>query len=173
MPLRQWLQNLVILVFVVVFLETMLPKSSIRGFVQLVIGLVLIAAMLEPMLALTGLSINWELPASGRLESVSLEAGLSLRQRALARLRGDYVSRLNDQAAAFLAMTPGVEDATVQAELSEGRIDRVIVWLQLMPGERQEAWTEKVVPFIAQFYGLSHGAVDVQYREGGSNGAAR
>ena len=61
----------------------------------------------------------------------------------------------------------------MQAELSEGRIDRVIVWLQLMPGERQEAWTEKVVPFIAQFYGLSHGAVDVQYREGGSNGAAR
>ena len=46
------------------FLETMLPKSSIRGFVQLVIGLVLIAAILEPMLALTGLSINWELPAS-------------------------------------------------------------------------------------------------------------
>jgi hypothetical protein len=174
MPLRQWLQNLIILVFVVVFLEALLPKNSVRGFVQLVIGLVLIAAILEPMLALTGLRINWELPTiGGERESVPLEAGLNLRQGALARLTGDYVSRLNDQAGAFLALTPGVEDATVQALLSEGRIDRVIVDLQLIPGEKQDAWDEKVIPFIAQFYGLGHGAVEVHYREGGSSGTSR
>jgi stage III sporulation protein AF len=62
MPLRQWLQNLIILVFVVVFLEALLPKNSVRGFVQLVIGLVLIAAILEPMLALTGLRIIGSCP---------------------------------------------------------------------------------------------------------------
>ncbi len=172
--MRQWLQNLIILVFLVVFLETLLPKNSIRGFVQLLIGLVLIAAILEPMLALTGLRIDWELPAdAGQRGSVPLEAGLSLRQRALARLRGDYVARLNDQAAALLALTPGIEEAAVQAVLSDGRIDRVIVELQLMPGERQEAWDERITPFIAQFYGLSQGAVHVQYREGGSSGTSR
>ena len=137
--MRQWLQNLIILVFLVVFLETLLPKNSIRGFVQLLIGLVLIAAILEPMLALTGLRIDWELPAgAGQRGSVPLEAGLSLRQRALARLRGDYVARLNDQAAALLADWDRRSGS--QAVLSDGRIDRVIVELQLMPGERQEAW---------------------------------
>ena len=115
----------------------MLLRAVFAVSVQsLVIDLVLIAAILEPS-GLNGAEHSiGSRRASGRLESVYLEAGLS-QASVFARLRGDYVSRLNDRGG-LSAMTPGVEDATVAG----GAMRKVASigsssWLQLLPGERQ------------------------------------
>ncbi|MGI6038319.1 MAG: stage III sporulation protein AF [Limnochordia bacterium] len=183
-----WLYNLLLLIILLVFLESLLPQDQIRGFVRVVIGLVLIAAVLNPLFGLLGVGWDWNLPAlgEGELDVDYLQAGQALTQRAQSRLAADYAAQLDAQTAQLLLELPQVEGASVTSSL-EGREIREVqveIWgptqdglvapVVVEVGRKGEAsaLTEQVEKLLVQYYGIDPGRIQIEYRRDG-DGLAR
>lgn len=61
--LQTLVRNLAIILLLATFMEMLLPNKSMRGYVQLVMGLFVISAILSPMMSLLHLPMEMDIPA--------------------------------------------------------------------------------------------------------------
>ena len=61
--LQTLVRNLAIILLLATFLEMLLPNKSMRGYIQLVMGLFVISAMLNPLMTLLHLPMELDIPA--------------------------------------------------------------------------------------------------------------
>lgn len=61
--LQTLVRNLALILLLATFLEMLLPNKSMRGFVQMVMGLFVISAVLAPITALLHTPLSMEIPA--------------------------------------------------------------------------------------------------------------
>lgn len=61
--LQTLVRNLAIILLLATFLEMLLPNKSMRGFVQMVMGLFVISAVLSPITAFLNTPLAMEIPA--------------------------------------------------------------------------------------------------------------
>jgi len=147
--IRLLVRNLVFLVMLAAFLEMLLPLQGTRRFVQVIIGLFVMLAVLGPIVTLfkQPSPLHFALPATtgdGAGLSKILEQGQGLQQVTAAQEQSAYVQRLEDQIEVMCRLVPGVKSAKADVVLtpesplqSLGTVQKVAVSLQT--GEQQVA----------------------------------
>lgn len=78
--LRSWVLNIVTIIIFVTFLEILLPNSSIKKYIKMIVGLLIMLVILSPVLELVNGNIKIEneiLKTSAQIEQKSLQANAS------------------------------------------------------------------------------------------------
>lgn len=115
--------NLVIMILVAAFLELLLPLHGTRRFVQVIMGVFILAVILNPVVSffkqapLLNLSFSKVVDEkSSELRSI-LAQGEVLRQTTVRQARDAYQKRLEEQLAVMVRLIPGVQDAKARVIL--------------------------------------------------------
>ncbi|MEN0644090.1 stage III sporulation protein AF [Alkalicoccobacillus gibsonii] len=120
--LTGWITGLVLLIMLAIILEMLLPNSSMRGYVKMVISLLILVAMLKPVLSLFTMDADdWvqNLQASDPYETNSIESQINLQKSGLEEVRAAYISeqvadQLVEQAEETMRDTYSLEFASVE-----------------------------------------------------------
>jgi len=141
--IRQLVRTLVFLVILAAFLEMMLPMQGTRRFVQVIIGLFIMLAVLGPIVTLFRQPppLNFSLPVNSESGGVGLdkilEQGRSMQAVTSAQEQAAYVQSLEDQIEVMCRLVPGVKAANATVSLSPdaslkslGTVQKVVVELQ-------------------------------------------
>lgn len=121
--LHTLVRNLVVILLLATFLEMLLPNKSMRGFVQMVMGLFVISAVLAPITTFLHTPLEMEIPAWTATNPQDLLAiategqGLKLARDAV---QEQYRQILVHQIKALVLGSEGVEGAEVDVEFEEG-----------------------------------------------------
>ena len=117
-------RNLAVILLLATFLEMLLPSKSMRGFVQLVMGLFVISAVLAPITSFLHTPLTMEIPAWTVTTTQDLPVIAAEGQgRKLARdaVQEQYRQILVHQIQALaLVGSDGVEGAEVNVDFEEG-----------------------------------------------------
>lgn len=121
--LNTLVRNLVVILLLATFLEMLLPNKSMRGFVQMVMGLFVISAVLAPITTFLHTPLTMEIPAWSATTPQDLPAiategqGLKLARDAV---QEQYRQILVNQIKAIALGTDGILGAEVNVEFEEG-----------------------------------------------------
>ncbi|MFK3937190.1 stage III sporulation protein AF [Alkalihalobacillus sp. NPDC078783] len=152
--LTGWITGLVLLIMLAIILEMLLPNSSMRGYVKMVISLLILVAMLKPVLSLFTMdSDEWvrNLQASDPYETNSIESQINLQKSGLEEVRAAYISeqvadQLVEQAEETMRDTYSLEFASVEV-LQEtgqgGQEDEEAVEIHAVVRESEEQMEEQ------------------------------
>ena len=188
--LQTLVRNLAMILLLATFLEMLLPNKSMKGFVQMVMGLFVISAVLAPITTFLHTPLSMEIPAwttsaPQDLPAIATEGqGVNIGRNAV---QEQYRKILMNQIQALALSTSGVEGANVDIEFEEGegrvidqpKITAVNVTLTSTKGEIQPVQpitigqspqptttlsprTEEVREKIATFMSLSKDTILVQ-----------
>lgn len=120
--LKILIRNLAFILLLATFLEMLLPNKSMKGFVQLVMGLFVIAAVLNPLADFLNLDIENQIPAwiatsSGDLPVIAAESNAA--ETGKSAVREQYKKILDNQIRILVAAIDGVESCEVDVELDK------------------------------------------------------
>lgn len=121
--LQTLVRNLVVILLLATFLEMLLPNKSMRGFVQMVMGLFVISAVLTPITMFLHTPLEMEISAWTATNHQDLPAmategqGLKMARDAV---QEQYRQILVNQIKALALGSEGVEGAEVAVEFEEG-----------------------------------------------------
>lgn len=121
--LHTLVRNLVVILLLATFLEMLLPSKSMRGFVQMVMGLFVISAVLSPITTFLHTPLEMEIPAWSTTNPQEVPAIATEGQgERLARdaVEEQYRQILVHQMKALALSIEGVEGAEVEVEFEEG-----------------------------------------------------
>ncbi|NLM39238.1 MAG: stage III sporulation protein AF [Firmicutes bacterium] len=169
-----WLKAITALVIILGFLETILPESAgLRGTAKLVFGIVLMAAVLQPVLELVHLDWARSLSSGSALESVystsfyAYDDWESTAARLQAKGAAPVLRAVDDSAGrqleALIMTVQGVEQARVKLVSEQGVIEAVDV---TVTGDGITG--HKIQRIIAQYLDLPEERVAVNIEAGGA-----
>lgn len=146
--IRLLVRNLVFLVMLAMFMEMLLPLQGTRRFVQVIIGLFVLLAVLGPVVMLFGRQppLNFAMPAdtSGAELRTILEQGQAMQEVTSSQEQATYVRRLEEQIDVVCRLVPGVEESRTSVVLSPSapqspdaaqKVVKVVI--ELRSGDRQ------------------------------------
>jgi len=116
-------RNLVVILLLATFLEMLLPNQSMRGFVQMVMGLFVISAVLSPITTFLHTPLAMEIPAWSVTNPQDVPAIATEGQgQKLARdaVQEQYRQILVNQIKALALSSEGVKGAEVNVEFEDG-----------------------------------------------------
>jgi len=116
-------RNLVVILLLATFLEMLLPNQSMRGFVQMVMGLFVISAVLAPITTFLHTPLAMEIPAWSATNPQDVPAIATEGQgQKLARdaVQEQYRQILVNQIKALVLSSEGVKGAEVNVEFEDG-----------------------------------------------------
>jgi stage III sporulation protein AF len=120
--LKTLIRNLAFILLLASFLEMLLPNKSMRGFVQLVMGLFVIAAVLNPLADFLSLDLHSEIPAWVNVSSTDLPVlaaeGTSV-DTGKSAVREQYRRILISQIKVLVSAIEGVKSYEVDVELDQ------------------------------------------------------
>ena len=120
--LKILIRNLAFILLLATFLEMLLPNKSMKGFVQLIMGLFVIAAILSPLTDFLKLDFTNEVPAwvvASSPELPVLAAENDMEGKGKSAVREQYKRILVNQVKIYVSAVEGVEDTEVDVELEE------------------------------------------------------
>ncbi|MGI6361906.1 MAG: stage III sporulation protein AF [Bacillota bacterium] len=165
-------RNVVVLVVLAVFLEMLLPFGVLSRFIRLVIGLLLLAAVLNPLLVLVNHTpsapVFIEEDYSQKTEEI-LEKGDDLSRSLENQASQQYQEGIVGQIEALVLLVPGVKEAMVEVRLQEeGKIlEQVEIFVRPEDGQAGSiALKQKIVSSISGFFSLDEENIIVNFQQG-------
>ena len=156
-------RNVAILTLLTLFLELLLPDGQLSRFVQMFMGLLLLAAVLNPVLGLLNLGelLNPVLAQVDPRQTAALvQEGEELAQDLRQAVGEEYIQGLSKQMEALLCFFPEIESAEAKIILGEEGVISGVFLKLLVPSEPIPeaedlvALREKAVTAISNFYSL-------------------
>lgn len=120
--LKLLVRNLAFILLLATFLEMLLPNKSMRGFVQVVMGLFVIAAIIDPLAQFLKMDFATEVPAwatAPSSEMMVLATEGETKNPGNSAVREQYQSILNNQIRILVLAVEGVSSAEVDVRLEE------------------------------------------------------
>ncbi|MDQ0208968.1 stage III sporulation protein AF [Alkalicoccobacillus murimartini] len=127
--LTGWITGLVLLIMLAIILEMLLPNSSMRGYVKMVISLLILVAMLKPILSIFTVDTEkWmrDLQSTDPYGTESIETQINLQKSEIDEVRAAYISeqvadQLIEQAEETLRDTYSLEFTSVDVKQEMGQ----------------------------------------------------
>lgn len=166
--MRYWVQTLVALIALAMVLDHLLPRSALRRDVQMVTGLVILLAMLQPLLGLV--RGDWE-PDWERLEAAAraalapdprLAGGAGVRGWQDETARRIFADALARRAEAALLAVDGVARAEAEVELEPAGYPPAVRSVRVRATLSRPVEADLVRQLVAAAVGLDPGAVEVR-----------
>ncbi len=135
--IRSIVRNIAIVILLASFLELLLPNNSMRRFVQLVMGLFVLMAVLSPAVKLLDRPLSFEIPAWSESEAGSgqelaqvLQQGQNLKEKSQQAALDGFKQVLEQQAKALALTVKGVEEVSLQAGVkTNGAVESLQVYV--------------------------------------------
>jgi stage III sporulation protein AF len=132
--IRGIVRNIAIVILLASFLELLLPNGSMRRFVQLIMGLFVLIAILGPVANLLDRPVDFMIPAWSEQKATDnqeelatvIQQGQSIRDKSQAIALGEYKKAIEQQAKALALTVKGVQEVTIEAKTkSTGEIEEL------------------------------------------------
>lgn len=126
---RQWIANVIALVFLATLLELLLPRGNLQRFVRVVMGLLVMLAVLQPVFSLTaeGFGLDGLRAAMGD-QGIDIDRILSdaerLREKNSDLTMDAYRRQVERSMEQRLAQLPGIRSASCRVELATDAAQR-------------------------------------------------
>ena len=189
--LSELCRELLVLAGLSLFMEVLLPVGELKKYAQFVMGLLVVAAMLNPLLGFTKglapsiaaevftdrLGAELEKELSGRQDNTQqiIAAGSSLDDSARIAAAQQLTDSLERQIGSLCSLAIGVEGSQVQVELNEAALagdgghnwGRIIIVLTVASDAAvdKEAICREIRQTVADFYDIELAAVQVSVAE--------
>ncbi|UWG95716.1 stage III sporulation protein AF [Dehalobacter sp. DCM] len=150
--LKILIRNLAVILLLASFLEMLLPNKSMRGFVQMVMGLFVIAAILDPLAGILNWEIDKKVPAwitDSTADMPVLAAEDDSPNQSESVVRQQYNKILVDQIELLAAKIDGINEVQAVVELEDskgGFTDYPKVKKVIIQFSRQNSGIEPVEP---------------------------
>lgn len=137
--IRTIVKNVLVIIMTAVFLEVVLPRSDIKRYINLVIGLFLVIAVLSPFLQAIHKEFTFDVFDHAAVPDSETQAIIA-RGREMAagqklQAARQYKEKLTRQVAALAALYPGVRVKRVEIDMVEdpgdpgfGQVKRITVY---------------------------------------------
>lgn len=145
--LRLIVKSILIIIFMAAFLEIVLPRSDMKRYVNLVIGLFVIIAVVNPFLALMDKEFSFDIfekaavPSDGDTAAL-IRKGTELGNSQKAQAVSQYKEKLAKQVAALAGLYPSVQVSSVDVEMDEdlaspefGTVRKIVLRTGVSPPE--------------------------------------
>lgn len=117
-----WVREILLVVILGWVLEMMVPAESMRRYMRLVIGLLVLLAVLHPFLTLIGTPLRVLLPDSSSQNLATYVAqGMQMRTTSETQILEDYRLRLAADAVAVAEGVPWVQSAQATVSIQSSR----------------------------------------------------
>jgi stage III sporulation protein AF len=181
-------KNLLVIVVIASFLEILLPDSSVRPFVRFAIGLFVILAILNPILAVffSGRAMQagawdlpWEYEESGDYQEVGREVNRDIQKVGSELIR----EKIEQQISSTAILVPGIGDLQTRVIMTSGEgklsgIEMVIVPISTVPeadsvtafssreqqNQEREIIVKKLTSMMKNLYGLNEDQVVIKFK---------
>ncbi|NMB23992.1 MAG: stage III sporulation protein AF [Firmicutes bacterium] len=168
----EWIRGLVTFLLVSGLLLMVIPDSDLKGFLRFIVGLLLIALMIGPLVGegvlgrLEELVMNFDkynLDGAGAYWATVDTPTLEERARDLLGKGSDVMwehmeKQTNRQLGSMLSLLTGIDEAQVVSQInSKGELERVVVQLRLSEGMDGE---ENALPLTVQDGEMGHTVVE-------------
>lgn len=120
--LKELIRNLAFILLLATFLEMLLPSKSMQGFVKLVMGLFVIAAIMNPLSDFLKIDFRTEVPAWIEVSSNDLPvlaAEGETQDTGKTAVREQYKKILISQIRVLVSAIDGVKDTEIDVELDQ------------------------------------------------------
>ena len=179
--LRLLVENLVLIIVLAVFLEMLLPAGTLRRYVHLVVGLMIIVAVLQSVTGVLGHGLSVNLPfidhAVPPEMDQALRAGQQMARQNQQEALKDYQDALKRQITALASLNGDLTVDSVRVDVpgdraspSFGSLEGVTVSVKVKPGVAENKVTADVDSLrqeLANFYNLRPEGVSVDLEKGG------
>ncbi|HEX3015308.1 MAG TPA: stage III sporulation protein AF [Desulfobacteria bacterium] len=129
-------RNIALITLLAGFLEMLLPNNSMRRFVQLVMGLFVLMAVLTPIANLLHKPLAFEIPAWSQADNTAqeqelaevMQQGKQIRENGRLSAQQEYRKVIERQAKALALTVSGVRNVSIAASIKEdGQINKIEV----------------------------------------------
>ncbi len=134
--IRGIVRNIAIVILLASFLELLLPNGSMRRFVQLIMGLFVLIAILGPAANLLDRPLTFEIPAWSQAQAgqaqeelaTVIKQGTNIREKSKSKALAEYQKAIEQQAKALALTVKGVDQVTIEAKTKpNGEIEELRV----------------------------------------------
>ncbi|WP_418792354.1 stage III sporulation protein AF [Phosphitispora sp. TUW77] len=170
--LRIMVKSILIIILMTAFLEIVLPRSDIKRYINLIIGLFIIIAVLNPILAIFNTGFDFEVFSAvpeginGDTETL-INKGREISRTRDSRVAADYKEKLEKQVKSISGFYRDVSVADVQVDMVAdaeapdfGKINKIILWTDVT-AEKSEAEESGGMQGEVKIDGLNVDEVDI------------
>lgn len=179
--LKLLVENMVLIIMLAVFLEMLLPAGNLRRYVDLVVGLMIIVAVLQTVTGVLGHGLAVNLPFVDHTLPSGLDSALAAGQQMASQNSADalqgYEEALRRQITALASLNGELIVDGIQVNVpsdraspSFGRLEGITVSVTAKPGtpdSRVTADVEGLKQELGNFYDIKPEAVSVDLAKGG------
>ncbi len=169
--MKELLINVTVIIFLTTVMDLLLPKSNMKAFIRMALGLFIIVTILSPILDLQQKDAwldSWILTDNLTYDSESvMAAGEHLKAQNETRVLEEYKLKLERQINGLVYLADDVTDCRTDVELSMeerlgemGKIKKVRIYLRDASASGEVA--AKVKKMICAYYDLNEHLVEVQ-----------
>ena len=158
--LTRWIRDIVLLVLYITFLEMLVPSGTMRKYVKLATGLIIIFAMLHPILNMLGGGFDLEniniietLSPSNSLVDHITTIGQEVRERGEGIVLKTSITKTEEKVKGMLMAIEDIRDTRITLTIHNGKLSRAKVAVQLL----QDVW-EPVAPIKIRNIGSEQGS---------------
>lgn len=168
----EWLQEIAVFFILMTAVLNILPEAKYRRYVQFFLGLVMLAVLSRPILALGNLNEILEVT----LEKLTLEEEVRGMEDSRIRVEGiqkevlfeAYEEEISRQIVQFLegmGVVPVEAEVVVGQEEGEAAVERIAVTIRKENGEENAAQERELKKELAEVYQLSEAHIIVKLQE--------
>ncbi len=157
--LTRWIRDIVLLVLYITFLEMLIPSGTMRKYVRLATGLIIIFAMLHPILNVLGgfdlenIDIIKTLsPSNSSVDHITI-IGQEVRERGEGIALKTSITKTEEKVRGMLMTIEDIQDVRITLTVHNGKLSQAKVAVQLL----QEVW-EPVTPIKIVNIGSEQGS---------------
>lgn len=153
--LKDWVRDLVIIVIFANLLEMLLPDSSMRKYLKLVMGFFILLTVLNPLLALLHADYQafypfTNLPGQKQQKSIQRQ-GEAMHQQNQEMAMATFQRQLGQQIRGLILTQSEIQDAEVQVESdAKGKLQTVSIHIEIMDENRETTTSSKRIDQIDQ-----------------------
>lgn len=169
--LIDWVRGILSLLFFVTLVQLILPDDNLRKYVRLVTGLVLLAALVQPLAGLLGDPARWEALLEGLIPfgeqgpgaAGAIADGARLREEWLEEVLGHALEGEKRRIEGYLSLVDGVDASRVDhlALAADGSVAA----LRLVVAGDAARSRAKVMEVLTKVLGIPERAISISWEE--------
>jgi len=160
--ISDWVRHLVFLILLAVFVELVLPQSSLQKYARAVFGLLIVLAMLDPLRALLTADFSaqaFDQNLAGPLLGAS-DVAPAYATAAYDQELGQAIG--SDIAASFGVQVQAIQVVTSTASDGSETVNTVYATVPVVRGQRSDLLRREIQAQISELLGLPLAAIHVQ-----------
>ncbi|SDY48312.1 stage III sporulation protein AF [Proteiniborus ethanoligenes] len=152
--LKNWVINIVVIIFFVAFIEIMLPKSSMKRYVNMVLGLLIIIVLINPIIKFMANDIDIEREVFlniSKQNNMYSDKDLKYVEAQNQNIVEMYKNKLKREITDFIELDEGYKIVEVNISIEEnskldnfGEITGIEVYLEQITGEEPKNMSIKI-----------------------------